>query len=163
MPTKSGSTGCGADTTSNSCPTVTGSAADATPAWINDVTVSSTQLDTLAAPDQTHVSVHALDAAGAAEGVTAVAAAVVGDDDTQVSPWFGVGTFQLTSGTATDGWWEGDITAPQGTPPGTYHLLITVIDRTHTTMYTDPARADGVNYRALSAIPPITVVDSRVP
>ena len=61
------------------------------------------------------------------------------------------------------GWWEGDVIAPQGTPPGTYHLLIGVADRAHADMYTDPTgpMADGVSYQPLEGIPTITVIDSR--
>jgi len=63
----------------------------------------------------------------------------------------------------TDGWWEGYVVAPQGTPPGTYHLLVGVSDRAHAAEYTDPTgpMADGITYKPLDGIPVITVVDSR--
>lgn len=142
---------------------VTGTIADATPAWIDAVTASKTELDTLPAADRTHVRVHALDAAGEGEGVTSVEAMLVSDGSLSSDPQFDRTTLELTSGTVTDGWWEGDVVAPQGTPPGTYHLLVGVGDRAHGTMYTDPTgpMADGVTYQPLEGIPTITVVDRR--
>ncbi|MGE5719211.1 MAG: calcium-binding protein [Nocardioidaceae bacterium] len=142
---------------------VTGTVADAVPAWIDAVTVSKTELDTLASADRTRVRVHALDAEGEGEGVTVVEAMLVSDGSWTSDPQFDRTTLELVSGTVTDGWWEGDVVAPQGTPPGTYHLLIGVGDRAHGTMYTDPSGpgADGVTYQPLEGIPTLTVVDSR--
>ena len=51
-----------------------GAVADATPASIDEVTVSKTRLSTLASADEVRVRVHALDAAGPGEGVTGVEA-----------------------------------------------------------------------------------------
>ncbi len=142
---------------------VTGAVVDVTPAWIDAVTASKTQLDTLAAADRTHVRVHALDAAGEGEGVTSVRAMLVSDGSLASDPQFDFATLELTSGTVTDGWWEGDVVAPQGTPPGTYHLLVAPVDRAHGKWYTDPAgpMADGVTYLPLEGIPTITVIDRR--
>lgn len=142
---------------------VTGVVADATPAWVDAVTSSKTELDTLAAADSTHVRVHALDAAGEGEGVINVEAVFASDTQTAGDPQFDRTTLALTSGTATDGWWEGDVVAPQGTPPGTYHLLILWQDRAHAGITTDPTcpGADGVSYQPLEGIPTLTVVDRR--
>jgi hypothetical protein len=137
---------------------VTGTVADGTAAWTDTVTVSRTELDTLPADDSTHVTVHALDAAG--EGVTSVRATLVSDGSLASDPQFPVAGLQITSGTVTDGTWEGDVVAPQGTPPGTYHLLVEVDDPGHGTWFTDPAgpMADGVTYQPLAGIPTVTVV-----
>ena len=142
---------------------VIGTVADATPARIDEVTASKTQLDTLAAADRTTVSVHAVDAAGEGEGVTAVEALLVSDQSLASDPQFPVAGLQLTSGSVTDGWWQGDVVAPQGTPPDSYHLLVAVTDRAHSTGYTDPTGpdADGVTYQPLDGMPTITVLDTR--
>ena len=138
---------------------VTGTVADGTPAWIDRVTSSKTQLDTLEHADSTHVTVHALDAVG--EGVTSVQAMLVSDGSLATDPQFPAATLTLESGTVTDGVWEGDVVAPWQTPPGTYHLLVSVGDPGHGTMYTDPTgpMADGVTYQPLDGIPTVTVVD----
>lgn len=142
---------------------VTGTVADAVAASIDLVTASKTQLDTLAAPDTVHIRVHALDAAGEGEGVTSVSARLVSGDSVQGDPHFDSTSLVLTSGTVSDGWWEGDVVAPQGTPPGTYHLLIGVSDRAHSKTYTDPTgpMANGITYHPLEGIPVLTVIDSE--
>ncbi|HET7735213.1 MAG TPA: calcium-binding protein [Nocardioidaceae bacterium] len=143
--------------------TVTGAPADVTPAWVESVTVSTTQLVTLAGDDSTHVGVRVRDAQGEGEGVTQVQALLVAHESLTTDPQFSFTELTLTSGTVNDGWWEGDVVAPQGTPPGTYHLLISIADRAHAAIYTDPTApgADGVTYQPLAGIPVITVVDAR--
>lgn len=142
---------------------VTGTVADTTPAWISAVTASKTELRTLASPDKVTVRVRAQDATGAGEGVTKVTAMLVSSQSLGSDPQFTQTTLELASGTVTDGWWQGDVVAPQGTPPGTYHLLAFVVDRSHGTGYTDPTGpfANGITYQALEGIPTLTVVDER--
>lgn len=142
---------------------VTGQVADTTAAWVTAVTASKTTLDTLATSDTVHVRVHAQDAVGAGEGVTSVEAQFSTATSLSSDPQFGRATLHLTTGTASDGWWEGDVTASQGTPPGTYHLIVLIGDRAHGAVYTDPdgPLADGVTYLPLAGIPTFTVVDRR--
>ncbi|WP_344048389.1 calcium-binding protein [Nocardioides panacihumi] len=140
---------------------VTGQIADATPAWVSDVTASKTTFDTLAGDDIVHIRVHALDATGPGEGVTAVEAEL---DSAQVGgQLFDRAVLRLTSGTTSDGWWEGDVVARQGTPPGVYHLLVIMGDRAHGAIYTDPGHplADSVTYQPLAGLPTFTVVDAE--
>jgi hypothetical protein len=142
---------------------VTGAVADATPAWIDATTVSKTQLHTLAATDEFRVRVHALDAAGPGEGVKTVEAMLVSSESLGSDPQFPRATLTLTTGTVTNGWWTGDVVAPQGTPPGTYHLLILITDRAHGAIYTDPTGpfvTDG-DYKPLADMPTLVVVDEQ--
>jgi hypothetical protein len=79
-------------------------------------------------------------------------------------PQFDRTYLQRTSGTVTDGWWEGGVVAPRGTPPGTYDLLIGVSDRDRRgSIFTDPDGpfANDVTYMPLAGIPTITVIDRR--
>lgn len=142
---------------------VTGAVADATPAWVEAVIASRTELDTLEEDDVTRVRVFARDEVGEGEGVRAVSAVLLADTDLAAAPQFAPTDLQLVDGTVSDGWWEGDVVAPRGTPPGTYHLLVGVSDRAHAASYTDPTApgADGVSYQPLEGVPVITVVDRR--
>jgi len=142
---------------------VTGQVADTTAAWITAVTASKTTLDTLATSDTVHVRVHAKDAVGAGEGVTSVEAQFSTVASLSSDPQFGRATLHLTTGTPTDGWWEGDVVASQGTPPGAYHLIVLISDRAHGAVYTDPDGpfADGISYLPLEGIPTFTVIDRR--
>jgi hypothetical protein len=87
----------------------------------------------------------------------------VSDESLTLDPQFQRVSLTRTSGTRTDGWWEGDLVAPQGTPPGTYHILAAAVDRAHGDWYTDPtgSYADGYSGFPLDSIPVITVVDTR--
>lgn len=140
---------------------VIGQVADTTAAQVTEVTASKTTLDTLATSDSVHVRVHAQDAPGAGEGVTSVEALFSTASSLSSDPQFQRATLHLSTGTTTDGWWEGDVVARQGTPPGVYHLLVLVGDRAHGAVYTDPdgPLADGVTYLPLVGIPTFTVVD----
>jgi hypothetical protein len=104
-------------------------AADRTPAWVETVTVTPAEVDTLPAAATTHVSVRARDAEG--EGVTEVFAVLVSGSARADAPQFDRVDLVRTSGDLVDGVWEGDLVLPQGTPPGTYHVLVGVADIAH--------------------------------
>jgi hypothetical protein len=142
---------------------VTGQVADASAARVTGVTASKTTLDTLATSDSVHIWVHAEDAMAAGEGVTSVEASFTTASSLSSDPQFDRATLHLTAGTTSDGWWEGDVVARQGTPPGVYHLLVLVEDRAHGAIYTDPDGpfADGITHLPLDGIPTFTVLDTH--
>jgi hypothetical protein len=83
------------------------------------------------------------------------------DSNLASSPQFSQVTLERISGTRRDGRWAGRIEVPQGTPPGTYHLVVVVVDRAHATAYTDPPHADGLNTVGFASMPVITVTDTQ--
>jgi len=131
---------------------------DSTPAWTDSVTLTPTEVDTFTADASTHVRVHALDAAE--EGVTAVVAVLVSDSDSATAPQFTQVDLTRTEGTEVDGTWEGDLLMPQGTPPGSYHVLVFVGDIAHSRSYvgTGYPHAAESNYILLADDPHVVVV-----
>ena len=140
---------------------VLGAPADQTPARVTGVTASRTHLDTLQKDARFGVNVHAKDAAGPGEGVTSVVAWLEPDTDLASNPQFSQVTLTRSSGTNRDGRWTGHLDVPQGTPPGTYHLVVVVVDRAHAAEYTDPGHTDGLNNVGLPGMPVITVDDTQ--
>lgn len=140
---------------------VVGTIRDTTAAWTDSVMVSKSQLTTQAGPDTVHVRVRAQDVAGAGDGVTGVRAMLVPAGSLPSDPQVEAFDFELRSGTVSYGWWEGDIVAPQGLPPGTYHLVARVEDRAHVVGFTDPGASfvDGGDYKGLAGVPTLTVVE----
>jgi RTX calcium-binding nonapeptide repeat (4 copies) len=135
-------------------------AKDSTAAQIRSAEVTPTEVDTLPGSATVHIRVRATD--------------VAGEKVTEVSAGLGHGTWipggielpgadlQLTSGTRVDGIWEGDITLPQGVPPGTYYLSATVQDLTHWRNYvaaSSPAASDPSNL-ILPGDPKVTVIEN---
>ena len=130
---------------------------DSTPPQVISAEVTPTQVDTGQGNATVHIRVHALDDPG--EGVTGVLAELrpgtshVGDIAVLCPT-----DLQLAGGTEVDGIWEGDITLPQGVPPGTYYLSVDVEDRTHRRHYaaaSSPA-ADQPDTIILSSDPKVT-------
>jgi hypothetical protein len=135
-------------------------AEDHTAAWTDDVTVTPTEVDTLPADATTHVRVRAQDAAG--EGVTQVTSVLVSDSTLATAPQFDQVDLTLTSGDLVDGIWEGDLVLPQGTPPGTYHVLTFVTDIEHSTGFIGPSYPnDTTGWRILASDPKVVVRDTR--
>ena len=134
-------------------------ATDKTAAWTDSVTVTPTEVDTLPGPQTTHVTVQAKDAPG--EGVTRVTAVLRSDSQLATAPQFDQVDLTLDAGgSMTDGTWQGDLTLPQGTPQGTYHVLVFVTDITHSTGFVGPSSPDaqGSGYQVLDSDPVVTVV-----
>jgi hemolysin type calcium-binding protein len=135
-------------------------AEDHTAAWTDDVTVTPSEVDTLPADATTHVRVRAQDAAG--EGVTQVTSVLVSDSNLATAPQFDQVDLTLTSGDLVDGVWEGDLVLPQGTPPGTYHVLTFVTDVAHSTGFIGPSYPnDTTGWRILASDPKVVVKDTR--
>jgi len=135
-------------------------ARDSTAARVGSAQVTPTEVDTLPGSTTVHIKVNATDAPG--EKVTEVSAALgrgtwsTGDIELPAAD------LHLTSGTRVDGVWEGDITLPQGVPPGTYYLSVTVEDLTHWRNYvaaSSPTATDPNNL-VLSSDPKVTVIDN---
>jgi RTX calcium-binding nonapeptide repeat (4 copies) len=133
---------------------------DSTPAQVVSAQVTPTEVDTLPGDTAVHIRVHATDARG--EGVTEVFAGLgrgtwnLGDIELPGAE------LQLASGTKVDGIWEGEITLPQGIPPGTYFLSVTVQDLTHWRHYVaagSPGTAEPDNL-VLNNDPKVTVIDN---
>jgi hypothetical protein len=133
---------------------------DSTAAQVVSADVTPTEVDTLPGDTTVHIRVHATDARG--EGVTEVFAGLgrgtwnFGDIELPGAE------LQLASGTHVDGIWEGDITLPQGIPPGTYYLSVTVQDLTHWRHYVaadSPAATEPDNL-ILTNDPKVTVIDN---
>ena len=135
-------------------------AEDNTAAWTDDVTVTPAEVDTLPADATTHVRVRAQDVAG--EGVTQVTSLLVADSNLATAPQFDQVDLALTTGDLEDGVWEGDLVLPQGTPPGTYHVLTFVTDVAHSTGFIGPSYPnDTTGWRILASDPKVVVKDTR--
>jgi hypothetical protein len=135
-------------------------AKDSAAPQISSAAVTPTQVDTLPGDATVHVKVRATDARG--EGVTEVSAALGRGTWSEGDISLLAADLELTSGTRVDGTWEGDITLPQGVPPGTYYLSVTVQDLTHWRHFvsvSSPAAADPENL-PLHSDPRVTVVDN---
>ncbi len=131
---------------------------DRTAAWVETVTVTPTEVDTLPADATTHVAVRARDAEG--EGVTEVRAVLVSDSARADAPQFDLVDLVRTSGDLVDGLWEGDLLLPQGTPPGTYHVLVGIADIAHATNYVGASYPhDDHGYGRLDQDPVVVVVE----
>jgi hypothetical protein len=133
---------------------------DRTAAWTDRVSVTPAEVDTLQRDALAHVTVHGLDAVG--EGVSAVSAELLADSNLATSPQFDRVDLVMTAGSATDGTWEGDLMLPQGTPPGTYHVLVFVDDIEHSTGFVGPSYpGDTTGWRTLDGDPVVVVRDTR--
>lgn len=136
--------------------TVLGTATDTHPPVLTAATLSATKVTTLTHSAAVAVTAHVTDV----EGVSAVSAYLAGE---QSADWSQVTTPPLdltrTSGTARDGSWTGRITLPQGTPPGTYYLVLTTQDANHWTdwMATDTSLG-AVDIQPISGDDRVTVV-----
>jgi hypothetical protein len=109
-----------------------------------------------------HVKVRAHDVAG--EGVTRVGAVLLSDSNLATQPQFDGVELVLTEGDRIDGTWEGDLVLPQGTPPGTYHVLVFVSDIEHSTGYVGTTYpGDAYGYQPLANDPKVVVQDTRTP
>jgi hypothetical protein len=136
-------------------------ASDSRPAWTDSVTLDPAEVDTLTSAATTHVTVHALDAAG--EGVTAVSAVLVSDSELATAPQFDKVDLQQTDGDMLDGTWQGDLVLDQGTPVGTYHVLVFVDDISHSRGYVGSGSpyATGYGYTVVDGDPHVTVVEHQ--
>jgi hypothetical protein len=124
------------------------------------VTVTPDTVDTLPADATTHVRVRAQDAAG--EGVTQVTAVLLSDSNLATAPQFDQVDLVRTSGDDVDGIWEGDLVLPQGTPPGTYHVLTFVTDIAHSIGFIGPSYPnDTTGWRILDNDPTVVVEDTQ--
>lgn len=116
-------------------------------------------VDTVSAPATVKVTVDAADAVD--EGVTSVGVALHAASSDASEPSFATLDLDLVAGDATNGTWTGNITLPQGTPPGQYYLQAWVEDITHWRSYVSkdsPYMADG-GQQELPGNPVLTVVD----
>jgi hypothetical protein len=130
---------------------------DRTRAWVEAVTVTPAEVDTLAGPATARVAVRARDAEG--EGVTEVRAVLVSGSDRVDAPQFPLVDLERTSGDLVDGTWEGDLVLPQGTPPGTYPVLVGIADVAHADNYVGTSYPhDDTGYRRLDHDPVVVVV-----
>lgn len=119
---------------------------DSTPAVIEEVQITPDSVDTLGGPATVTVAVHATDVPG--EGVTSVGGVIGGGNPDGTSDGSGGLTFWMddftrVSGTRVDGWWQGEVMLPQGTPVGTYYLQTWVDDARHWRSYVaQPSETD---------------------
>jgi hypothetical protein len=105
---------------------------DVTPPTVEGAAVSPPQIDTLPGPASVHVTVSASDAgSGVSDGLVAGFVQDGSAGDVSVS-----GTAYRMSGNQFNGTYEGDITFPQGMPPGVYRLRIFASDNRHNNGYT---------------------------
>ncbi|MGN6577425.1 MAG: calcium-binding protein [Nocardioides sp.] len=133
---------------------------DRTAAWSDQVTATPAEVDTFQVDALTHVSVHALDAAG--EAVTRIEAVLLADSDAATAPQFDRVDLAMTAGSATDGTWEGDLVLPRSTPPGTYHVLVFVDDVAHSTGFVGSSYpGEKTGWRTLDGDPVVVVRDTR--
>lgn len=133
---------------------------DSTAARLTSAEVTPSEVDTLRGSATVHIRVRATDAPG--EGVTEVWAGLSGGTWSPGDIGLDGAELVLTSGTKLDGIWEGDITLPQGVPPGTYHLSVTVQDLTHWRHYvaaSSPQATEPDNL-VMSEDPKVTVIDN---
>ncbi len=116
---------------------------DYTAPELSRTTISPSSVDSLAGPARVGVDIRATDV----EGVTAVGAWLESSTNDGSGPQFmWVKAEQPTSGTRTDGIWHLDLTVPQGTPPGSYPVMVWAEDSTHTRMWVPPTSPQvGVN------------------
>lgn len=71
------------------------------------------------------------------EGVIGVGAVLLSNSNLSTAPQFHKMDLARTGGTSLDGTWEGDLPILQGTPPGTYHVLV-LADDPHVVVVTHP-------------------------
>lgn len=134
---------------------------DSTPAAIDEVTIAPAEVDTLPSAQTITVRVHAKDAPG--EGVTSVGGIIGGGNPDGTSSGqdtvsFWMDDFTLVAGTPLDGWWEGRVDLPQGTPPGTYYLQTWVQDAGHWRSYVAQPSASDPTALTIPGDSTVTVV-----
>jgi RTX calcium-binding nonapeptide repeat (4 copies) len=96
---------------------------DRTPPNVAGASVSPTHIDTLPGPATVHVTVSLTDEESGVDWVNVYLINEEASGDLVVE-----GYADLTSGTPFDGVYEGDLTFPQGMPPGVYRLSILASD-----------------------------------
>jgi len=105
---------------------------DVTPPKVEGASVSPTQIDTLPGPASVHLNVSASDeTSGVVDGLNGQFVLEGSDGDVFVDD-----AVYLTSGNQFSGGYEGDVTFPQGMPPGIYRLRIFASDHRHNNGYT---------------------------
>jgi hypothetical protein len=132
---------------------------DSTPPTISSVQLSPASIDTLPGPAQVHFTVQAADA-GLGVGLVQVELVPAVSDPT--APMMPVAGVYLVSGTAANGTYSGDMTMPQGFPPGTYYvkLLTADVDDNFATYVSSGLPDPGWIATRLATNPTVTVVDS---
>jgi len=141
--------------------TVVGSV-DNHPPVLTSLSMTPSTIDTLGSEQVVHFTVTATDATG--EGVTAVELQVDSPSGMATDAQLQRAYLTRTSGTATDGVWEGDVVFPQGTPPGAYPIWVMVVDKTHGSCYassSDLNAGSGVQPMPGDPDPVVTVVSSE--
>jgi hypothetical protein len=132
---------------------------DSTPPTVGEASLTPTVVDTLPGPATVNVTVQAADNDSGVDGISAQLIPPVEDGS---QPMYIADNPDLTSGTPMNGTWTGAITLPQGLPPGTYYLKITIWDReTNMTSYIASGHPDAAYWtNQLSTNPTVTVIDS---
>lgn len=132
---------------------------DSAPPRVIGASLAPATVDTLPGPAVVRVSVRATDGDSGVDGIHAeiVPAVLDGREPVYIS-----GNPDLVSGTRRDGTWTGAITLPQGLPPGTYYLKVTIWDReTNMTTYISSGHPDAWQWtHRLPDDPTVTVIDS---
>lgn len=100
---------------------------------LTTVKIAPATVDGMAGPTEVTVDVAARDVEGISR-VSINAAAQTSDSWIELAASEG----ELVSGTTRDGVWRFTVDVVQGTPPGTYHLQVTVEDLTHWVSYLSP-------------------------
>jgi hypothetical protein len=125
--------------------TVLGTTGDDVAPTVVATSMTPTEVDTLYRDQTITVKVHAVDAG--ADGVNRVGVWLHSSSDGSGTSSGSPETRRLTSGTPQDGWWTVDVVLPQGTPPGTYYLMVVASDSQHTVSFTSPGSPYEGGYR----------------
>jgi hypothetical protein len=114
---------------------------DPDPPAVADVVITPTEVDTLYDDQKVGIRVRATDAS---DGVEETWVYLYSGTEENLPPFFPPEhAFAPTSGTRQDGWWDFQIILPQGTPPGTYYLTVSVSDRQHHRQYFAPGSPEA--------------------
>jgi hypothetical protein len=104
---------------------IIGNAPDTEAPTMDDVSITPTMIDTLSGPATLDISADVADTGGS--GLLAVSAILRPVDWTTDTPRIDTG-LSRGDGSSTDGTWTGQLTVPQGLPPGAYYVEFLVID-----------------------------------
>lgn len=96
---------------------------------VESASVSPTVVDTLAGPATVHVTVAVSDVGSGVSDYIQVWLVKPGDGPGLTVGFYG--SAHRSSGTALDGIYEGDVTLPQGAPPGAYVLTVRASDEVY--------------------------------
>ena len=125
--------------------TVLGTTGDTHAPTVVETSMTPTEVDTSFEDQTITVDVRATDAGP--DGVNRVGVWLHSTSDGSGTNTASPETRKLLHGTAQDGWWRVEVVLPQGTPPGTYYLMVSLWDSQHQVSATSPGSPYEGGYR----------------